>query len=697
MQSLPKSDDIHRHLAPSPLAQGPSHFDQPEAIRGPDGVGPQIRRSIRAFEPSLQAPDTLASTLRYGSPERNGVSRPIQQSRLMDASDELIHPDRDVEDYPEKPNPSTPPTMANFERQYPQRYHQRGFWKYLSDYWHDLRSDFGAPDKSLERTNSIGDTGIDLQVLRRLQRHNKISNLIGSSLQLSTPAFGHDVSTPHSPSGSESGFEVPAAGTTSSSSWRRRDHSVDSGDVSRTLHRLKDKISHSKDTNRAAKDTQIKSDLAVRRSVVLLLTYCFMLYGAPSHRIEDYVLHLFEVLGLDGRVNYIVGCTEICFINAPHHSDPTIRYSYTTLVKAQGLDVGSLDRAFRTYKDVIHGEVALEDAEKGLVELIDAPSFYKPWFLVPLYGVASALVCVWAFKGYWTDMSASFVLGCIVGLLQIVVTSRNPLYTNVLEVTAAVITSFGARAVASIGGSDQKYFCFAAIAESSIATLLPGYIVLCGALELQSKSVTAGSTRLFYAVIYSLFLGYGINVGSQLWAVIYPNAPTSAVCPRMVDPHWKIVLVPTYLMVQAILIRSRPAQIPLQVLFGSAAYTVDYFVSQRATAQIADTASSFTLGVLGHLYSRSRHGFAFASIVAGIMVLVPGGIAAQGGLISGITVPLFSNETVNAQQIYADNQYQSFSVGAQMIQVAVGLSVGLLISALVIYPFGRNNKALFSF
>ncbi|KAL6245643.1 hypothetical protein RBB50_007642 [Rhinocladiella similis] len=698
MMQNPPDNHIGRP-APTPLGQSSHSYQhhQPEIIEGSGSFGSQTHASTRVFEPSSQCADALASTLRYGSPPRNRDPRRIRQSRLMH-SDEPIHQGPSVEEYREK-SPSLS-SLANVSEPQPPQHHRRGLRKYLSDYWHDLKSDFGAPDKSLERTNSIGDTGIDLHALRRLQRHNKISNLVGSSLQLSTPAFGHNVSTPHSRSGSESGSEAPvgAGGAAASpSSWRRRDLSVDSGDMTRALHKLKDKIGHSKDTNKEARYAQIKSDLAIRRSVVLLLTYCFMLYGAPSHRIEDYVLHLFEVLGLDGRVNYIVGCTEICFINAPHPSDPTTRYSYTTLVKAQGLDVGSLGRAFRMYKDIIHGDVELEDTEKGLIELIDAPPFYKPWFLVPLYGVASALVCVWAFKGYWTDMSASFVLGCIVGLLQIVVSSRNPLYNNVLEVTAAVITSFGARAVASIGGSDQEYFCFAAIAESSIATLLPGYIVLCGALELQSKSVTAGSTRLFYAVIYSLFLGYGINVGSQLWAVIYPSAPVSAVCPRGVDPHWKIVLVPTYLVVQAMLIRSRPAQIPLQVLFGSAAYTIDYFVSQRATAQIADTASSFTLGVLGHLYSRSRHGFAFASIVAGIMVLVPGGIAAQGGLISGIAVPLFSNETVNAQQIYADNQYQSFSVGAQMIQVAIGLSVGLLISALVIYPLGRNNKALFSF
>lgn len=79
------------------------------------------------------------------------------------------------------------------------------------------------------------------------------------------------------------------------------------------------------------------------------------------------------------------------------------------------------------------------------------------------------------------------------------------------------------------------------------------------------------------------------------------------------------------------------------------------------------------------------------------MVLVPSGLAAQGGLVSGLTTPLFNNGTTDAQTVYENNIYQSFSVGAQMITVAIGLAVGIFMSALVVYPFGRKNNALFSF
>ncbi|KAI1329885.1 pheromone-regulated membrane protein [Xylariaceae sp. FL0255] len=572
-----------------------------------------------------------------------------------------------------------------------------GFWASFRKWIDDWREDFGAPRPHQDIRDLIGDTGIDITAIRKIKSHGSqshLSSLIGPSLMMARPGLGDhknsSASTPNIGHWSDSGTSTP------STPIQRLRGAVDPGEVARALKKVKDKIVHTNDPKQV-KYIQSKSELAHRRNLVLLMVYAFMAYGAPSHRIEEYTLALFKALELEGRVNYTVGCSEIAFINPVDPADPMTRSAYTTLVKAQGLDIGACEAAFRIYKDVVHGQVTIEEATQTLIALIESPSYYKPWWIVPFYGLASAIASVWAYGGWWSDMAIAFPLGCIVGLLQIIVAARNPLYANVLEVSAAVITSFGARAFSSIGGPSQKYFCFGAIAESSITTILPGYLVLCGALELQSKSVTAGSTRLFYAVMYSLFLGYGIDVGAQLWAVIDTNAVTDAYCPRFVDPKWKILLVPTYIVLQAILIRSRPRQIPVQVLFGSAAYTVNFFVSKYTTAQVADTASAFTLGVLGHLWARSHHAFAFASVVTGIMILVPSGISAQGGLVSGIATPLFNNGTTDAQQVYEQNIYQSFSVGAQMIQVGVGLATGLFVSALVVYPFGRKNNALFSF
>ncbi|CAN8105435.1 unnamed protein product [Discula destructiva] len=593
----------------------------------------------------------------------------------------------------------------------------RGWWASFRRVFQNVSDEWGKTHQQDDVQNLMADIGLDIAFIDTVQGktgkagkkkkgHNRISSMVGASTMLARPGLG-------SRTGSAATVPTAASGTTTSDTSgtttavtsgtatpsalkKVLGSGINAGELRKQLKEWKKKAERDPEE---AKFVQAKAELAHRRTLVLLIIYAFMAYGAPSHRIEEYTLQLLKKLDMEGRVNYTVGCTEISFINPIDPEDPFTRSAYTTLVKAQGLDIGACEVAFRLYKQVIHGQVSVEDATNALKKMVEDNSrtpYYSNIFIVPFYGFASALACLWAYGGWWLDMVPAFLLGSIVGFLQVIVATHNPLYSNVLEVTAALITSCGARAFSSIG-PNQKYFCFGAIAESSITTILPGYIVLCGSLELQSRSITAGSTRLFYAVFYSLLLGYGMAVGSQVWLAIYPDAPATATCPRSIDVKWKILLVPSYLAVQAVLIRARPRQIPVQVIIGSAAYTVNYFVSQYATGQVANTASALTLGILGHLWARSRRAFAFAAVVAGIMVLVPSGLAAQGGLMTGLTTPLFNNATTSAESVYEQNIYQSFSVGAQMITVAVGLAVGLFMSALVVYPFGRKNNALFSF
>jgi hypothetical protein len=38
-----------------------------------------------------------------------------------------------------------------------------------------------------------------------------------------------------------------------------------------------------------------------------------------------------------------------------------------------------------------------------------------------------------------------------------------------------------------------------------------------------------------------------------------------------------------------------------------------------------------------------------------------------------------------------------FSLGFGMIQVAIGITIGLFIAALIVYPYGKRRSGLFSF
>jgi uncharacterized membrane protein YjjB (DUF3815 family) len=105
------------------------------------------------------------------------------------------------------------------------------------------------------------------------------------------------------------------------------------------------------------------------------------------------------------------------------------------------------------------------------------------------------------------------------------------------------------------------------------------------------------------------------------------------------------------------------------------------------------------VGVLANLYSRLRHGVAAATLIPAIFTQVPGGLASTGGLISGLQLAndVVSNSTGGQTGIPEYSNTVVFNVAASMIQIAIGIAVGLFLSALVIYPLGKRRSGLFSF
>lgn len=144
-------------------------------------------------------------------------------------------------------------------------------------------------------------------------------------------------------------------------------------------------------------------------------------------------------------------------------------------------------------------------------------------------------------------------------------------------------------------------------------------------------------------------------------------------------------------------------QMTPMVTIAFAGYVVNFFSSRKfiASPAIANTLGAFTVGVLANFWSRLSHGVAAATLIPAIFTQVPGGLASNGGLISGITTADMltgANGTdADAQPDPSQVNATVFSVAASMIQIAIGIAVGLFLSALVVYPLGKRRSGLFSF
>lgn len=251
-------------------------------------------------------------------------------------------------------------------------------------------------------------------------------------------------------------------------------------------------------------DVRIKihvANILKRQQYIIRMCRALMLFGAPTHRLEEYLATTAKVLEINSQFLYIPGCMLISFDDALTHT------AEVKIVRtAQGVNLGKLKDTHEIYKEVLHDVISLDEALQRLDEVINAKDRHNVWLCVVMYGAASTAVSVF-FSARLIDMPIIFAMGCLLGLLQLVIAPLSKTYSTVFEISATILMSFLARAFGSINGG--SLFCFSAIAQSAIAMILPGWLVLSSALELQSRAIVPGSIRLVFAIIYSLFLGYG--------------------------------------------------------------------------------------------------------------------------------------------------------------------------------------------
>ncbi|KAL2829096.1 hypothetical protein BJY01DRAFT_126524 [Aspergillus pseudoustus] len=462
------------------------------------------------------------------------------------------------------------------------------------------------------------------------------------------------------------------------------------------------------------------AELLQRQHYLLALCKALMKYGAPTHRLEEYMKMTARVLEINASFLYLPGCMVVSFDDTSTHT------TEVKLVRVnQGVDLGRLSDVHTIYKEVIHDVIGVEEANQRLKELNDKKNKYPLWLVILIHGLASASVGPFAFGARPIDMPIAFLLGCLLGIMQLVLAPRSHLYSNVFEISAAVTTSFLARAFGSIRYQGGHLFCFSALAQSSIALILPGYLVLCASLELQSRSMVAGSVRMVYAIIYSLFLGFGITIGTALYGLFDSEASSDYTCPPSPITNeylqrFPFVILFTFCL--ATINQAKWKQIPMMLFISFAGYIVNYFGSKRfsSSIQVSSALGAFVIGAIANLYSRLRHGLAAAAMLPAIFVLVPSGLAASGSLISGIAsaeqmttqqspFSVVSNGTQGfvdaannltaASQWSQQNPFQGvvFDIGYGMVQVAIGFTVGLFLAALVVYPLGKKRSGLFSF
>ncbi|ESK97089.1 pheromone-regulated membrane protein prm10 [Moniliophthora roreri MCA 2997] len=435
--------------------------------------------------------------------------------------------------------------------------------------------------------------------------------------------------------------------------------------------------------------TRHVAQIIQRQEFILKLARVMMMFGAPAHRLQSQIKATARVLEVEISCMYLPDVMLISFDDS-HTGTSQVKF----LRQSSSLDLGKLSDAYKVYWKVIHDETSVSSASQELDELMRKPQIYNWWQSILIGGFCSAAICSVSFAGSFIDSVVVFPLGGLLVAIQML-SVRNELYSNVFEITVATLFSFLSGALAATGK-----ICYSAVASASVVLILPGFIVLSGALEVLSRNIVSGSVRMCYAVVYCLFLGFGLAVGAEVFKKLTgqrvlglddttcANSHTSSVWWRSdAGPYWAFLTVPMFSLFLTMRNQQRLLRKEMLVTIAIACvgWVTNHFVSTVFVGQndISAAVGAFAVGFVANMYGRFFRGNAFVIMITGILFQVPSGLGNNGLLV------FVSQQSSGSSESYLSG----FQTALQLISVAIGLTVGLGISLFLAYPIQSRKRA----
>ncbi|KAI8343429.1 hypothetical protein BC941DRAFT_411364 [Chlamydoabsidia padenii] len=429
------------------------------------------------------------------------------------------------------------------------------------------------------------------------------------------------------------------------------------------------------DLNSVAQRMKITAEIAdilERQDFIIKLGKNLVRTGAPTHRIEAAMEKTSKKLEIDGSYFVLPGLIMVSFGDVETHT------SETHLIKcSKSLDISKLALVNEIAHQVAKGQICITDASKQLDDIKNSPPTWNVWMTLVGYTISSAFIAPLFFGGSWTDCWVSALFGLGVGIATYI-SERIPMFGNVFEMAVTIVVSIITLAL-------NNYVCYSAVALSAVVVALPGYALTSAVMELSAKNLCSGTVHLIHAIMYILFLAFGMGYGSTVWSLTHPGTAIRSMdtCHNPVDPYWYFLILPMTTLGISICFGANIRQYPAFTLNAAVGFVVYYFMSKVVgpTSVITSSVGAFALGLTGNIYGRVTKRLAFVPLIGGIIILVPGSLGVRGA------VTLFEDGSENANGMFA----------FQIIGIALSITLGLFLANLCVYPSGRKRSVFLGF
>ncbi len=396
---------------------------------------------------------------------------------------------------------------------------------------------------------------------------------------------------------------------------------------------------------------------SVARRFIIKLGIIAHGYGPSAARLESYLTQVIESLGYNGV--FQSNRAEITY--AFWKDDPMDQIIHIERVEKGSFNMAKLARVGEVVESVVDGDIDLHEAYKQLLEIDDLPN---PWG--PLAKAVSFLFIGVGFSGL---MSGNLLDIYFAGALALLVYA-NVYIAHKYEGRFFELLPFtSAFSVGVITAVLKIYFPeinVSVVVLAAIISIIPGFTVSAGIVEIVSDHVVSGSANLIAGVIYLLKQFFGAWFGLATVEILLQTTPVSAV-PSETLGVW--LFIPLLFIGLGIAYQSLMRDFPWVMLCCLVSYLGVLFGNSFEIQYLGTLMGAITANIYGNIWARKFNRPTSIVLVPAITVMVSGSVGFQGLLIAA------TEETARGLDQFL-----------QMFIVALVISAGLLIANTIVRP-----------
>ncbi len=337
--------------------------------------------------------------------------------------------------------------------------------------------------------------------------------------------------------------------------------------------------------------------------------------GATSHRIEQHLTNVCELLGIHGTFFHTPTTFTFCF----WLDDPAQQHIQMERIHSNDENLGRLELLDELIERFAANELNFEEMRCELDRVLAMPGYYSKWLQclawIALAGCFAALL---------SSNANDAIVSCLVTILIFALTQASTRFHRLqapLEIIAAMVSGILVTGIAALGVKINVPF----VILSTIVVFIPGLSLTVALSEIAQRDLVSGTSKFVHSVMGLFKLYFGAILGMGIGAILWGSAADTIVHEIYTFPDWKtlpIILGLSFFLLVAFNIHIK------QMLWFACSSIIGYYVAHSAEAYFSMAASmflgAFAVGVYSNLYSHIKNAPASMVLSHGLILLVPG-------------------------------------------------------------------------